>query len=109
MHDCIVCSVCKQLNRLQTLLRNVGEYLQRVPRRLLTRLSKAYHDCGIWPAPASPQGSKDPNDRVLGPKYYHPDGILDLKRHYLGPWTLGSGTARAVWSPTSCARGSAGW
>ena len=35
-----------------------------------------------------PKGSKDPNDRVLGPKYYSINGILALKPYYLGPWTL---------------------
>ena len=31
------------------------------------------------------QGSKDPNNRALGPKYC---GIWDLKPYYLGSWTL---------------------
>ena len=35
-----------------------------------------------------PQGSKDPNNRVLGPKYYIISGIWALKPYYLGPWTL---------------------
>ena len=35
-----------------------------------------------------PQGSKDPNIRVLGPKYYNMNGIWALKPHYSGPWTL---------------------
>ena len=34
------------------------------------------------------QGSKDPNDRVLGPKYYNMNGIWAPKPYYLGPWTL---------------------
>ena len=32
--------------------------------------------------------SKDPNNRVLGPKYYNIIGIWALKPYYLGPWTL---------------------
>ena len=35
-----------------------------------------------------PYGSKDPNNRVLGPKYYIINSIWDLKPFYLGPWTL---------------------
>ena len=35
-----------------------------------------------------PQGSKDPNNRALGPKYYNINGIWALKPYYLGPWTL---------------------
>ena len=35
-----------------------------------------------------PQGSKDPKNRELGPKYYSINGIWDLKPYYLGPWTL---------------------
>ena len=35
-----------------------------------------------------PSGSKDPNNKVLGPKYYGVNGIWALKPHYLGPWTL---------------------
>ena len=35
-----------------------------------------------------PQGSEDPNNRVLGPKYYNIDGIWALKPYYFGPWTL---------------------
>ena len=31
---------------------------------------------------------KDPNNRVLGTKYYNIDGIWALKQCYLGPWTL---------------------
>ena len=34
------------------------------------------------------QGSKDPNNGVLGPKYYNINGIWALKPYYLGPWTL---------------------
>ena len=34
------------------------------------------------------QGFKDPNDRVLGPKYHNINGIWDLKPYYLGPWTF---------------------
>ena len=37
---------------------------------------------------ALPQGSKDPNGGVLGPKHYNMNGIWDLKPYYLGPWTL---------------------
>ena len=37
---------------------------------------------------AQPQGSKDLNNRVLGPKYYNMNGIWGLKPDYLGPWTL---------------------
>ena len=37
------------------------------------------------------QGSKDPNIRVLGPKYYNMNGIWALKPHYLGPWTRKGG------------------
>ena len=33
-------------------------------------------------------GSKDPDNRALGPKYYNVSGIWDLKPYYLGPWTL---------------------
>ena len=32
--------------------------------------------------------SKDPNNRVSGPKYNIVDGIWALKPYYLGPWTL---------------------
>ena len=35
-----------------------------------------------------PNGPKDPNNRVLGPKYYNIHGIWALKPKYLGPWTL---------------------
>ena len=35
-----------------------------------------------------PEGSKDPNNRASGPKYYNFHGIWDLKLYYLGPWTL---------------------
>ena len=35
-----------------------------------------------------PQGSNDPNNRVLGPKYYNINGIWALKTYYLAPWTL---------------------
>ena len=36
------------------------------------------------------KGSKDPNNRVLEPKYYNITGIWAgaLKPYYLGPWTL---------------------
>ena len=49
----------------------------------------------------SPSGSKDPNNRVLGPNYYNMNGIWDLnpKRKlpdYLGPWTLGSAWGRWI-------------
>ena len=39
-------------------------------------------------SPSNPQGSKDPNDRVLGPKYQLYSSIWALKPYYLGPWTL---------------------
>ena len=32
--------------------------------------------------------SKDPNNRVLGPKFYNIQGIWGLKPYDLGPWTL---------------------
>ena len=35
-----------------------------------------------------PDGSKDPNNRVLGPKYHLYFGLWVLKPYYLGPWTL---------------------
>ena len=35
-----------------------------------------------------PRGSKDPNNKVLGPKYYTINGIWALKPYDLGPWTL---------------------
>ena len=34
------------------------------------------------------RGSKDPNKRVLGPKYYNINGIWALKPYYFSPWTL---------------------
>ena len=34
-----------------------------------------------------PEGSKDPNNRVFGPKYNNTNGIWALKPYYLGPWT----------------------
>ena len=37
---------------------------------------------------AAPLGSKDPNNGVLGPKYYDINGIWALNPYYLGPWTL---------------------
>ena len=36
----------------------------------------------------SPSGSKDPNNGVLGPKYYNIHGVWALKPYYLGPWPL---------------------
>ena len=33
-------------------------------------------------------GSKDPNNRIFGPKYYTISGIWALKPYYLGLWTL---------------------
>ena len=36
----------------------------------------------------SPKGSKDPNNRVSGPKYHEYCSIWALKPQYLGPWTL---------------------
>ena len=35
-----------------------------------------------------PEGSKDPSNRVVGPKYHNILGIWVLKPHYLSPWTL---------------------
>ena len=35
-----------------------------------------------------PEGSKDSNNRVLGPKYYDINGIWALIPYYLSPWTL---------------------
>ena len=35
-----------------------------------------------------PQGSKDPIDGVLGPKYYRMTGVWDLTPYCLAPWTL---------------------
>ena len=35
-----------------------------------------------------PQGSKDPNNRVLGPNDYNVNGIWAPRPCYLGPWTL---------------------
>ena len=43
---------------------------------------------------SKPQGSKDPNNRVLGSKYLTVNGIWALKPHYLGPWTLRKGYIR---------------
>ena len=41
-------------------------------------------------------GSKDPNNRVLGPKYHNINGIWALKPYYLGPWTLRDSSLK-VW------------
>ena len=38
------------------------------------------------------QGSKDPDNRVSGPKYPDINGSWALKPYYLGPWTL-------IWFP----------
>ena len=38
-------------------------------------------------------GFKDPNNRVLGPKYNEYYSIWALKPYYLGPWTLGKDKA----------------
>ena len=35
-----------------------------------------------------PKGSKDPENRVLGPKYSNIIDIWALKPCYLGPWTF---------------------
>ena len=35
-----------------------------------------------------PKASKDPNNRVLGPRYHLYYSIWALKPYYLGPWTL---------------------
>ena len=35
-----------------------------------------------------PVGSKDPNSRALGPKYYNIHGIWALQPYYLGFWSL---------------------
>ena len=44
-------------------------------------------------------GSKDPNNRVLGPKYYNINGIWALKPYYLVPWTLRD---TDVWGVVGC-------
>ena len=51
----------------------------------LKRLPSLYR---VWDWEEGPEGSKDPNNRVLGPKYYRIHGIWTLKPSYLGPWTL---------------------
>ena len=61
--------------------------IRQIPNEKATGLNFAGGRCRINPV-AEPQGSKDPNNRVLGPKYYNVDGIWALKPHYLGPWTL---------------------
>ena len=43
-----------------------------------------------------PQGSKDPNKRALGSKYYSVNDIWDRKPCYLGPCTLRKSKAR-IW------------
>ena len=35
------------------------------------------------------EGSKDPNNRALGPKFHSCYSIWALKPYHLGPWTLG--------------------
>ena len=44
------------------------------------------------------QGSKDPNNRALGPNYYSIDGIRALNPYYLGPWTLRDGETPKILS-----------
>ena len=38
--------------------------------------------------PGNPKGSKDPNNRALGPETCNINGIWDLQPYYLGAWTL---------------------
>ena len=55
--------------------------------------------------PHIPKGSKDPNNRVSGPKYYSVHGIWALKPHYLGPRTLRDTFQSPCWvgrSPVTC-------
>ena len=37
--------------------------------------------------PHKPKGSKDPNNRALGPRYYNMNDIWALQPYRLGPWT----------------------
>ena len=68
-------------------------------RKPLTRKPKAriisyvpfwcpFPECSLHPCDLPRPGSKDPNNRVLGPKYYNINSIWALKPYYLGPWTL---------------------
>ena len=41
-------------------------------------------------------GSKDPNNKVLGPKCYNINGIWALNPQYLGPWTLSEGDLQGL-------------
>ena len=71
-----------------------------MPYAHIGRSGGAFHQ-GVavvnFPAPTSAtilaaclltEESKDPNNRVLGPKYCNINGIWALKHYYLGPWTL---------------------
>ena len=49
-----------------------------------------------------PKGSQDPNNRVLGPKYYSIYGTLALKPYHLGPWTLRVPHPRRLHPEFSC-------
>ena len=68
-------------------------------RPLLLRLPAVWHPTekpkglGLWDQGGcglglTLKGCNDPNNGVLGPKYYHVNGIWALKPYYLGPWTL---------------------
>ena len=52
-------------------------------------------DRGAWVLTLRVQGP-DPNNRVLGPKYYILNSIGALKPYYLGPWTLRVQTFRHI-------------
>ena len=76
-----------------------GHQLWRLPRRHLAHNLPAYRNMPfrspyttlsrkLRPTSELPLGSKDPYNRVSGPKYYNINGIWALKPHYLGPWTL---------------------
>ena len=55
-----------------------SSWIRKAVRAQHTKLKKGHN----------PEGSKDPNIRVLGPKYYNINGIWALIPYYLGPWTL---------------------
>ena len=56
---------------------------------LLAHPLRWYKESQRSPTPQPfPQGSKDPNNWVLGPKYHNIHGIWARKPDYLGPWTL---------------------
>ena len=56
-----------------------------------------------------PSGCKDPNSRVLGPKYRQFSNIWARKVYYLGPWTFrvedGIETLQATGAWLFCIRG----